>query len=511
MNARPSKWWDDNRENAALGLFYCSLAAIVLVAVRSFAMLAYERLDFDSDQAIVGLMAKHLSELKTFPLFFYGQHYMLGVQAWIAAPFVWVGGPTLAMLRMPLVIVNGVVAVWLLRYITRSVGSPWLALVAVLPFVAATPVLSSNLLETLGASVEPFLYVLLLWALRDRPTAFGLVLGVGFLHREFTMFAILGIAVATYFETGRSKLAVGGWVIRASFAFAAVWLLIDQLKRRVNTLGPPGGAIETAPLTLQLQTLLSRVVMRPSIVLPHLRQAITEVLPDLLGMRAVQPLRYNINATVSVGSAVVGISLIAVAAICLVRLAALHLPRHGKGVVPLPSPFCIYMAVVGLQALLAYSLSDAVDLHFPPILRYALLALFLPIALVTAFFEVEQRRDARAVVALLIGLCAALNVRDNWRIIDEYRRTPTPSEHRVLADDLVAHHIRYGSAIYADAYITDFFARERVILNSTEKVRIAAYAARVTENAAVAVRIVRQPCVEGRRVASWCVIDPFNR
>jgi hypothetical protein len=139
------------------------------------------------------------------------------------------------------------------------------------------------------------------------------------------------------------------------------------------------------------------------------------------------------------------------------------------------------------------------------------LALFLPIALVTAFFEVERRRDARAVVALLIGLCAALNVRDTWRIIDEYRRTPTPSEHRILADDLVAHHIRYGSAIYADAYITDFFSRERVILNSTEKVRIAAYDARVTQNAAVAVRIVRQPCVEGRRVASWCVVDPFNR
>ena len=177
----------------------------------------------------------------------------------------------------------------------------------------------------------------------------------------------------------------------------------------------------------------------------------------------------------------------------------------------LPSPFCTYMAAVGIQALLAYSLADAVDPRFTPILRYALLALFLPIALVTAFFEIERRWDSCAVVALLLGLCAALNTRDNWRVIDEYRRTPPPSEHRVLADDLVAHHIRYGSAIYWDAYITDFFSRERVILTSTEKVRIGAYEARVTKNAAVAVRIVRQPCTEGRRVASWCVIDPFNR
>ena len=474
-------------------------------------MLAYEQLDFDSDQAIVGLMAKHLSEFRTFPLFFYGQHYMLGVQAWMAAPFFWVGGPTVAMLRMPLVIINCVVALWLLRYITRSVGSPWLAFMAVLPFVAATPVLSSHLLEALGASVEPFLYVLLLWALRGRPTAFGLVLGLGFLHREFTIFALLGVGVGTWRETGRSNFLARTWVTRAAFAFAAVWLLVDQLKRRIDSLGPPGEAIETAPLTLQFQSLLSRVAMRPSIVFPKLRQAITECLPDLLGMRALQPLRYNINATVSVGSVAIGLILVAVGATCLVRLAVLFLPRRGRVVIPLPSPFCTYLAAVGIQAILAYSLSDAVDPRFTPILRYALLALFLPIALVTAFFEVERRCDSCAVVALLLGLCAALNTRDNWRVIDEYRRTPPPSEHRVLADDLVAHHIRYGSAIYWDAYITDFFSRERVIVTSTEKVRIGGYEARVTKNVANSVRIVRQPCTEGRRVASWCIIDPFNR
>ena len=41
---------------------------------------------FDSDQAIVGLMAKHLSEMRALPIFFYGQHYMLAVEAWLAAP-----------------------------------------------------------------------------------------------------------------------------------------------------------------------------------------------------------------------------------------------------------------------------------------------------------------------------------------------------------------------------------------------------------------------------------------
>jgi len=510
MSTRPSER-DEGRYPAAPALLWFSLATIALVVARSFAMLAYERLDFDSDQAIVGLMAKHLSELKTFPLFFYGQDYMLGVQSWIAAPFFRIGGPTLAMLRMPLAIINGVVAVWLMREIARSVRSPWLAFAAVLPFAAASAVLSANLLETLGASVEPFLYVLLLWALRGRPAVFGPVLAVGFLHREFTIFAVAAVGVASYRETGRSSLVDWHWVSRAALGFAAVWLAVDQLKARIGTMGP-SGPTATASLTVQLDMLLSRVVLAPSMVLPKLRQAVTEVLPDLLGMRVVQPLRYNINATVSVGTTVIGLALAAAGAICLVRLAASYVPRRGQHAGQLPSPFCIYMAVIGLQGFLAYSLSDAVDPHFPAILRYALLALFLPIALVTAFFEAEHRRGLCAAVAVLLLLTAALNTRDSWRIIDEYRRTPTPSEHRLLADDLVAHHIQYGTAAYFDAYITDFLSGERVILHSSDKVRIAAYEALVTRNLKTAVRIVRQPCSAGRPVASsWCVVDPLNR
>ena len=331
-------------------------------------MLAYERLDFDSDQAIVGLMAKHLSEFRTFPLFFYGQHYMLGVQAWIAAPFFWLGGPTVAMLRAPLVVINCLVAVWLVRHIARSTGSPWLALAAVLPFAAATPVFAANLLETLGASVEPFLYVLLLWTLRGRPAAFGVVLAVGFLHREFTIFAVAGIGLATYRETGRSQLANLHWVTRAALGFVAVWIAVDQLKRRINTMGPPGGAEATGPLILQLQTLLSRVVISPSMAFPKLRQAVTEVLPDPLGC-ASQPLRYNINAAVSVGHGGCRLS---------ARWRRLHLSdsagcaRAGtpgtRRVRNLPSPFCTYMAVIGVQARWLTSLGRGGP-RFPAILR----------------------------------------------------------------------------------------------------------------------------------------------
>jgi hypothetical protein len=498
-----------NKRTSALLL--CSLVAAALVVFRCLPFLLYEHLDFDSDQAIVGLMAKHLAELRTFPLFFYGQHYMLGVQAWIAAPVIRLWGPSVAVLRLPLVAINVAVAVWLLRSLSRSIGSPWMALAAVLPFAAAGPVLSANLLETLGASVEPFLYVLILWSLRRLPIAFGAVLAAGFLHREFTIFALAGVAVATYWEDGRSRLADGRWAGRAALGFAAIWLLVDQLKRRINTLGPPGGAETTGPLTLQLDTLLSRLAPDPSLVIPKLRQTIDEVLPDLLGMRPLQPLRYNINAAVIVGSRVAATALLAAGIVCLVRIAARSRLLATRETRTMPSPLVVYLAIVGVQALLAYGLSDAIDPHLAPILRYALLALLLPIALLAAFFEMERRRAARWTVALLLGLAAAFNLRDTWRVMAEYGRHPAPSEHRVLADELVARGIRYGSAIYEDAYITSFFASERVVLNSTGKVRIGAYEAAVRANQASAVRVIRQPCGQGRRVAAWCILDPLDR
>ena len=75
------------------------LIAAALVIARSLVFTIYEHADFDSDQAIVGLMAKHLSEGRAFPLFFYGQTFMLGVEAWLMAPVFWVMGPTVAALK----------------------------------------------------------------------------------------------------------------------------------------------------------------------------------------------------------------------------------------------------------------------------------------------------------------------------------------------------------------------------------------------------------------------------
>ncbi len=97
-------------------------------------------------------------------------------------------------MRVPLVLLNVVAAVWLVTAIGRRLGvRPLVAFAGALPFIVPAPVSASQLLETAGACVEPFIYVLLLWRLRQRPLAFGAVLAVAFLHREFTVFAVPGV------------------------------------------------------------------------------------------------------------------------------------------------------------------------------------------------------------------------------------------------------------------------------------------------------------------------------
>src|SRR4051812_8387761 len=91
-----------------------------LVVARSSVFVFWPASQFDSDQAVIGLMAKHLSELRAFPVFLYGQPYLLGVEAWLAAPFMAVFGATVTALKLPLLVLNVVFTLLLFREFTRD-------------------------------------------------------------------------------------------------------------------------------------------------------------------------------------------------------------------------------------------------------------------------------------------------------------------------------------------------------------------------------------------------------
>ena len=211
--------------------FFTALAAL-LVFVRAAVFIFRGYVDFNSDQAIVGLMAKHLSEFRSIPLFFYGQNYMLGVQSWIVAPFFWVARPSIAVLKTPLVLLNILAAVLLIRGVSNRLQlRPALGFVAALPFIMPTPAVAGSFLQTLGASgVEPLLYVLILWMLQSQPFAFGALLVFGFLHREFTVYAVPALVLIHIADRSFWTAAAARWAALMAAGFALVWLILDDLR-----------------------------------------------------------------------------------------------------------------------------------------------------------------------------------------------------------------------------------------------------------------------------------------
>src|SRR5689334_238961 len=149
------------------------LGLVALTIARSAVFVFVGPSQFDSDQAVTGLMAKHLSELRAFPVFWYGQTYMLGVEAWLAAPVMAVIGPTITALKLPLLAINVAIVVLLFQTMTENGVAASAAGFATLFFALAAPITAAQYLTANGGNVEPCLYVLLLWRLRRHAAWFG--------------------------------------------------------------------------------------------------------------------------------------------------------------------------------------------------------------------------------------------------------------------------------------------------------------------------------------------------
>src|SRR5262245_29027293 len=497
-----------HRERALL----CTLA-LVLVVVRSFVATYYEGFFFDSDQAIVGLMARHLSRLESFPLFYYGLNYLLGIQAWVIAPFFWLGRSSVGLARLPFVALNAGVAVWLIRRLSSGNGlRPAIAVVAVLPFILPTPVTAAHLLQLAGSCVEPFVFVLLLWTLRRQPAAFGIVLAIAFLHREFTIFALPALVLVEFRQPGFWSRANAARAARALAGFALAWLVVDDLKMHLLGTGLVGQA---ASLGGQMCGSISDLLVR-------VRALVAEALPILYGGRPLPLAELRLTSSITAGSSVVGWLVAATFVMMAVETARLKSSRSGESASDERPPqkregfsraveadgFGAYLTWVGFLTASAYPLSCNVLLGGPPLLRYLLLALLLPIGLFVVFVQRERSRVLRGAAVGVFVVWGVSNLWDSGRLIREALHDPPGSEHRALTDYLLEQRIRYARATYWDAYVVDFFSGERVIVASVDTFRIPEYQKRVEEHADAAVNLERMPCNAPRRVAAWGITGP---
>jgi hypothetical protein len=492
-----------------------SAMAIALVLLRSAVWVLWEQSYFDSDQAITGLMAKHLAELRAFPLTFYGQTYMLGVESWLIAPFFKLFGVSVLTLRLPLVAINIAIAVLLLRILVDDAGlTPRAALLASLFFILAPPIAASRLVEAQSGNIEPFLYTLLLWMTRASPVAFGVIGGIGFLNREFTAYAIAAILIleiwyGPFFTTANLR--------RKAVVFAEILgiaLFVRMLMSHADLLGPgTAGAMPPEVLNSQPAFWLSHFCLNPQALVPNLRWLVQENLGALFGWR-VGALSDYVRSGLTVGHAWVWL-----APVTLVLAAggvgiSGRPPRDDQtrsGGIP-GDGFPAYLILVGLQAVVVYAFLTCV-VQDRMLVRYTLLAILIPIGLLGWLQQSGRPRLAKAVALMAVLVWTAASLADHVRLLAEYVDGPPRNEYRDFADMLEREGIRYGRAPYWTAYHIDFLTNERVVLGSFEKMRINQYEDLVRQHADESIAVFfDEPCTVRQDVAfeRWC-ISYFDR
>ncbi|MFN7131971.1 MAG: discoidin domain-containing protein [Myxococcales bacterium] len=78
-----------------------SLVVMLLATVAwRVPFLLWTNAGIDADEAVIGLMARHIATLQRFPVWYYGQQYMGALEAWVAAPIVALLGTTKLSLKL---------------------------------------------------------------------------------------------------------------------------------------------------------------------------------------------------------------------------------------------------------------------------------------------------------------------------------------------------------------------------------------------------------------------------
>ena len=486
-------------------------AAAALIVLRSLAYLLFEQFGFDSDQAINGLMAKHLSQGRAFPLFFYGQTYMLAVESWVAVPFFWIGGPTVTALRLSLLAWNLAFASLLIIGLHRDDKLGWpIAIVPALFFLAAPPSIAKQLIEAQGGIIEPFVYIALLWFLRRRPIWFGVVLAIGFRNREFTMYAVpalIGIELLTG-ELTRSRAR--DWLI-SLVMFVAVWESISALMPFADLAGPgTRGQLLGGFSGSQIDNLLNRFNAQPGEMGGRVTSLVPRLLAWFVGGTQVET-SFPVSDHRWLGWAAAAL-LLAIAA----RLLWLTTPPTGTWrdrqavvrAVQLPlvrAPFAWYILGVGAVAVVTFMTAKPVLTGYS---RYAILGLLIPVGATAALLALEPRRVVRGGLSALVVAWAALSVADNVTVLMSNIRQPPPHPIRTLTDGLIARHVPAASAGYWEAYIATFVAQERVRVASTDFVRIREYQDFLADHIKDARRLDRDPCPGADRIDRWYLCRP---
>jgi len=232
------------------------LTALLIITMRGVILFSGQRY-LRSDEAVVGLMAKHIVTRGERPLFLYGQPYGGGhaIVAYLAAPLFAVFGRS-AILLTGITALFSVVNALLVWLILRRHFDVWIALGGVALYAASPPAVYQSFLVNGGTESFFFALLALLFFLRAyaegrhlvRNTALaGLFCGLAYYAMDYTLLYAIAMLALLAATGPRGKWACVG-IFLGAFVVGCLPLVVynathDFAHMRHMLTGPPGQAI----------------------------------------------------------------------------------------------------------------------------------------------------------------------------------------------------------------------------------------------------------------------------
>jgi len=446
---------------------------LLVAAVFRTWLILIDGVSFESDEAVVGLMARHINQGKPIPTFFYGQAYMGSLDALLVAGGFRILGESVDTIRVTQMVLYrlSLMTGYELSYsVTRNrrVASMTLLLLAVPTAVGALYTTASlggyNELVLLGNLV-----LLLGWqvTVRERReiwrwTLLGLAAGLGWWSNGAIITAILtvGLIGLRYFSTRNLR----------GYALAATGFFIGSAPWWVYNLHHDWAALEF--LTGGFQTSRGAEAFTPG---ESVIALLVLGLPTLYGLRFPWEPGFGLSAGTAAGAVVYLILIVDGVAGSYVRLVSqnIHLARDttqeaaGKSML---SPHRLVWLIFGVFAtvFILSSFADATGRYLMPV--------WVPAAIGVALGLERLWRAGWVIAALLLGVLLTMQGGTVIRATQtgtgltpqlvERLRTPAADDNDLLAF-LNEEGYLHGYAGYWTSYRVMFRAHEAVIFDTS--------------------------------------------
>lgn len=173
----------------------CCVALLALTAMRCLPYYWDPLLTFDSDQAVLVMMAQDLVAGRGFPWFFYGQGYLLGLEAWYLAFVFWITGSSDVQIVMAsygiINLITTGVLFWFFRRPISLSAAPSFFCVAI--WAIASPYVGTRLMQSMGANGFLILFLVFMLLMNEFSLLKGVLVAAILSYRQLLVSILMAV------------------------------------------------------------------------------------------------------------------------------------------------------------------------------------------------------------------------------------------------------------------------------------------------------------------------------